>query len=401
MHRWSLGLPLLVALGCGEPSGETIDSATAASSGETTAAPTGGSTEAATTSGATAATTGGMGGSASTDATTGAVDPTTSGTGPDTTGGPDKPVRCGDPPPDGAELAPEIPAYGGSCPTIETGYMDGQAFNVLPQTVDGQTFERKFLVIVPEDLQDDETLPVVFLWHWLGGDAQDFYDRGDVQNAANQKRFIAVIPEARDGVLFKWPFSILDPQSSLDAEFQFFDDMLSCVHEQFNVDKECVSSTGVSAGALFTSQLAGGRGERLASFMSLSGGTGGLTVKPWTTPEHKMPAMVLWGGEGDFCIAVDFAATSKDLEKNLTAGGHFVVECIHNCNHSTPPFPVPEGMTTFAPLWDFFLDHPYWLGPGESPYNDHGLPASMPDWCAVGVGNAVPPAEPCDKNECM
>lgn len=312
-------------------------------------------------------------------------------------------TRCGEEPPPGAVLAPEIPKYSGTCPILETGYVEGQAFNVLEQKFGPLTFDRTFLVIAPDDMQPDERLPVMFMWHWLGGSAKDFYERADAQNAVNEKRFIAVIPDGRtpeQGVFFKWPFSISDLDDSLDAEFQFFDDMLSCVHEQFNVDKDCVSSVGVSAGALFTSQLAGGRGDRLASFMSLSGGTGGTVVKPWTAPAHKMPGLVLWGGEGDFCIAVDFEQTSKDLEKNLVEDGHFVVECIHNCNHSTPPFDVPEGMTAFAPLWDFLRDHPYWLEPGQSPYITQGLAPSMPTWCAVGVGNAIPPAEVCDQNEC-
>lgn len=404
MPRRLLALPVL-ALACspGESGSATLPGSSSGGDEPTAGSSSGGTTQTTHTSHDIDSSGGASdGGSTSTSPAT-TADPTTTSTTEATTGsdtGGPGPVRCGDTPPDGAELAPEIPTFGGTCPTIETGYMDGQAFNVIKQTVDGQSFDREFLVIVPEDMQEGEKLPVIFMWHWLGGEAKDFYDRADAQNAVNQKRFIAVIPEAREGVLFKWPFSILDPDSSLEAEFQFFDDMLSCVNEQFNVDKECVSSVGVSAGALFTSQLAGGRGDRLASFLSLSGGTGGLTVKPWTEPRHKMPAMVLWGGDGDFCIAVDFAATSKDLEENLEAGGHFVLECIHACNHSTPPFEVPPGMTAFAPLWDFFLEHPYWLKPGESPYNEFGLPESMPEWCAVGVGNATPPAEPCDKNEC-
>ena len=123
-------------------------------------------------------------------------------------------------------------------------------------------------------------------------------------------------------------------------------------------------------------------------------------MRPWAHPAHKMPALVLWGGPDDFCIVIDFEQTTKELEQDLVADGHFVVECIHNCSHSTPPFEVPADMTAFAPLWDFMFAHPYWLGPGESPYDSDGLPPSMPTWCAVGVGNAVAPTEPCDKNEC-
>ena len=390
MHRSLLGLPLLAVFACGDSSGDaTGTDAQTSGPGTDGASTSGASTDAptSTTSGASdSASTGGASDSAS--------------TGDATTGGQVERARCGDTPPEGAVLAPEIPAYGGTCPVIETGFMEGQAYNVVSQTVAGKMYDRQFLVIAPEDLKPDERLPVIFLWHWLGGEAKDFYDRGDVQNAVNEKRFIAVIPEARDDVLFKWPFTVLDSQESLEGEFEFFDAMLACVNEQFNVDKDCVSSTGVSAGALFTSQLAGGRGDVLASFMSLSGGTGGGTVKPWTQPNHKLPAMVLWGGPNDFCVAVNFQQTSQDMEKHLQENGHFVLECIHNCNHSTPPFDAPAGMTAFAPLWDFVLDHPYWLEPGDSPYLNGGLPDSMPDWCAVGVGNAVPPAGTCDQNEC-
>ena len=407
--------PLLVLAfilpACGDSSagGETAD--TGGSSGATTAptggadtgAPTTGLTGGADTSGTTGTTGASQGGSTGEPGTDAG---SSGGPPPDMLdmGGP--PVmfgRCGDEPPAGAILAPEIPTYAGACPILETGYMDGQAPNMIAQDIEGIPLDRSFLVIVPDDMQPDEELPVMFMWHWLGGSSKDFYERADAQVAVNEKRFIAVIPDGRSadqGAPFKWPFSILDPDASMEADFQLFEDMLSCVAEQFAVDKDCVSSVGVSAGALFTSQLAGHRGERLASFMSLSGGTGGTVVKGWNEPRHKMPGLVLWGGENDFCIAVDFQQTSQDLEQHLVEGGHFVVECIHNCNHSTPPFEVPEGMTAFAPLWDFLLDHPYWLKPGESPYNDAGLPVSMPAWCAVGVGNAVPPVGTCDKNEC-
>ena len=408
--------PALVGLlhvACGDSSagGETSGSSSSSGAGVSTgtSAPTGGESSgesSPTTSGSSFA---GTDSDAATEVTGTSTDTATTegvtsgGVLPDMGGPPPGPARCGDAPPPGAVLAPEIPKYASMCPTLETGYMDGQPANLITQNIEGLKLERSFLVIVPDDMRPDEALPVMFMWHWLGGSGKDFYERADAQEAVNEKRFIAVIPDGRapeQGVPFKWPFSILDLDASMEADFRLFDDMLSCVAEQFAVDKDCVSSVGVSAGALFTSQLAGHRGDTLASFMSLSGGVGGAVVKGWSAPAHKLPALVLWGGDGDFCIAVDFKQTSQNLEKKLVEGGHFVTECIHNCNHSTPPFEVPEGMTDFAPLWDFLLDHPYWLAPGESPYNELGLPPSMPSWCAVGVGEAVPPAGVCDKNEC-
>jgi hypothetical protein len=141
---------------------------------------------------------------------------------------------------------------------------------------------------------------------------------------------------------------------------------------------------------LFTPVLAGKRGEYLSSIGSLSGGTGGI-IQGWMGSSHRMPAMVLWGGPGDNCMGVmDFEDTSKNLENGLHQDNHFILECVHNCGHAEPPFDAPNALTAFAPLWEFFLDHPHWLDDGQSPYLTEGLPAAMPDWCAIGKGSATP-----------
>jgi len=279
--------------------------------------------------------------------------------------------------------APSPPALkpfsAGACPQLAAGLNQIGA--------DGDV--REFLLAVPDDIGPDEQLPVVFLWHWLGGDATDFYERGDVQTAVEHYRFAAVIPEAKDDLQFKWPVEIIQSSARIEQEVRFFDDMLSCVAEQFHVNRSCVSSIGVSAGALWTPILAGRRGAYLSSIVSLSGGSGGF-IQSWQGSEKKMPAMVLWGGPDDNCFGVmDFVETSQTLEAALTDDGHFVVECVHNCGHAPPPFAQPGAATDFAPMWDFVLAHPYWLAPGESPFVD-GLPDQMPDWCAVGMGSAVP-----------
>jgi predicted esterase len=300
-------------------------------------------------------------------------------------------VDCRAEPPPGAMMPPPLPVYGGMCPELVPGF----------NTIDSSGNAREFLLVVPSDLQPEENLPVVFLWHWLGGDATSFLEDGDVQTAVDQFRFVAVIPESKGDLLFQWPFSIIDPDPREQEEYAFFDDMLACVGEQFNVAEGCIATAGVSAGGLWTGQLGSGRGERFSSIMSLSGGTGGAVVKPWGGSTHKMPAMVLWGGPMDFCVAVDFQTTSIDLETNLEKEGHFVLECIHNCTHAAPPFEVAAGDTAFAPMWRFVISHPYWLQDGDSPYLTSGVPDDMPDWCGIGVGGAVPREGECGGSQCM
>jgi predicted esterase len=315
----------------------------------------------------------------------------------DTGGDPPMLPLCGTEPPEGAELAPPLPTYGGTCPILEPGQLN---------LIDTSSGERSFILVVPSDLGEDEVLPVMTMFHWLGADADSFYERAQAQAAVDHYRFIAIIPNGRDVedfVPFRWPFAVSDLDFLMEQDFDFYDDMLACVAEQFAVDKECVSAMGVSAGAMFSSMLASRHGDSLGSYISLSGGVGGL-VKPWVTGGNIMPAMVLWGGRQDFCIAIDFATASKKLEMDLEAAGHPVVECIHNCTHATPPFEAPldqPDLPTFAPAWEFMLAHPYWLEDGYSPYQEFdAMPEPWPDWCSYGSNSAVERVGECMGSEC-
>ena len=310
-------------------------------------------------------------------------------------GGHDLSMGCKGTPPPGAKLAAAPKTYAGTCPTLST------TSTTMDAVITSSGNQRKFWVVVPANLQSSEKPPVIFLWHWLGGSAMDFYDQGSVQAAADEQRFIAVIPQAKGDLQFTWPATALDSQAREDEDLTFFDDMLSCVSQQFTINQNCVSSAGVSAGALWTDQLVGARGEYLSSFMSLSGGTGGLAIKPWKEPDHKLPAFVLWGGPTDVCGGLlNFGDISHDLETHLTMGGHFFLECVHNCGHAVPPFEAPPMESKFKSLWQFGLDHPFWLDPGESPYSS-SLPGDLPTWCGVGMGGATPRTGTCtDTNKC-
>ncbi len=287
----------------------------------------------------------------------------------------------------GARSLP-LPAYAGVCPVL--------AASPATTSITSSGAQRSFIVVRPTTIAPGETLPVVFLWHWLGGSADAMSSTLDVQAAANVRRFIGVVPTAKGDALFRWPFEASQTQGRVDEEARFFDDMLACVAAALPANKECVSSVGVSAGALWTSQLATLRSERLASMVSLSGGTGGI-VRSWSTTPHRLPALVLWGGSGDMYPSqlpiMNFENASHDLESALQADGHFLLECTHNCGHAVPPFDAPAAggsALLFDPIWRFVLGHPYWLPASKSPYAGKPLPAAFPAWCAQGKGSATP-----------
>jgi poly(3-hydroxybutyrate) depolymerase len=285
---------------------------------------------------------------------------------------------CHEKPAPGSAMPPPPSPYAGTCPKLEP------ASQILAFT--DASAGRRFMVVRPKDERRDETLPIVFMWHWLSGAPETAKVAFEAQAAADALRFVAVIPESKDDTPWRWPFDILASDDRVEEEARFFDDMLSCVAQQIpNVALHCVSTMGLSAGALFSAQLVSRRSSILSSFVSLSGGIGGVIRDLSPTPANPVPALVLWGGPTDqYKEVVDFDAGSKRLLAKLA--GHAVVECIHDCGHAIPPF---ETALKLEPAYRFAMDHPYGLSRGASPYAE-ALPKEFPAWCAFGAGHAVP-----------
>jgi poly(3-hydroxybutyrate) depolymerase len=303
-------------------------------------------------------------------------------------GGASSMLACNADPPMGAKEAPPFPTYAGTCPKLVAAAPAAEGGTPIPNTITSSGNQRQFLLAVPSNLQPNEKLPVIFMWHWLGGSDTDFYNTGEVQQAVDQQRFLAVMPQAKGDIAWEWPFAVSDSDARMAEEFQYFDDMLACVAAQFpTANKNCVASAGVSAGALFTDQLGSARANRLSSIESLSGGVGGL-ARGWGSPAHALPALILWGGPDDMC-GLAFQTESQNLEAAMKPADDFIVECIHNCGHSVPPVVPVQGQSTFASLWSFMFDHPFWLSAGQSPYTSTGLPSDYPTWCAIGAGKAT------------
>ena len=217
----------------------------------------------------------------------------------------------------------------------------------------------------------------------MNASANSFLNTGGIQEVSNFYDLIAILPNATGDYLFDWPATPLDIHNA-SVDLTFFDDLLSCVSEQYNIDPYCVGSMGVSAGGLWTSFLGVERGEFLSSNLSLSGGRPSDYTGPfweWEPPDHRYAALVLWGGNSDW-LGVSFAEASQRYEQDLLNSGHFVVECVHSSGHSEPPLDPLEDRPKYASIIGFILDHPYWIE-GTARYLQEGLPDTMPDWCQI------------------
>jgi predicted esterase len=218
-------------------------------------------------------------------------------------------------------------------------------------------------IILPDN---PEGATVLFAWHWLGGTASQAIRYMELEEITEGDNVIVVVPDS-DGSQFEWHI-INDPDDNPDLVL--FDDLLSCLWQQYDVDLDRVHSFGMSAGGLWTTYLTMYRSEWLASTAPLSGGT--LTGS-YDTPADPIPVLVTWGGESDSSSGLSFNDASIFFSEQLREDGHFVAECEHDAGHQLPP-----GGVEYA--YKFLMDHPKGVDP--EPYAN-GLPSDFPSFCRL------------------
>lgn len=277
---------------------------------------------------------------------------------------------CGEAVPDGSPVPPAPPAYsGGACPMLQPGYNTGFMAG---------GHSREFALIVPSDVDDTGTYPLLFAWYHISGNAMDFVNDIDAQALADESRAIIVIPQDSGMFQAKWPDTPLDiGQSGVDLAL--FDDLYACISQQYAINQQCVSSLGVSAGGLWTSYLGTVRGQYLASDLTISGGHPSEIVGPWWPWNSPRPfaTLVMWGGPTDM-LGIDFNAASLNLLADYGGSGHFILRCEHTNGHGVPPAGDGDPLRTAI---HFVRNHPFWQD-GDSPL-DNGLPSFYPSYCVA------------------
>ncbi len=240
--------------------------------------------------------------------------------------------------PEGPAPAALTPVANGACPDLTmAGTVSWQSAGV----------QRSVITVYPTDMTDK--MPLVFVWHPLGGNASMMVTYLQLQRFADQHQAIIVVPDLRSGAQ-TWGF-YGDPSYDL----ALYDDMRTCMSQQQDIDLYRVSTTGMSAGGLWSTYLAMHRSDSLASAFIMSGGTDPLTL-PYKTPTHEIPVLLTWGGTNDTwgqgSYLVEFEKTTENFRDNLTNDGHFVVGCNHNGGHT-----IPTEAGVMSELW--LLNHTY------------------------------------------
>lgn len=188
---------------------------------------------------------------------------------------------------------------------------------------------RDVIIQFPEDRP--EGMPVIFMWHGLGDTAANMAGWMRTEQFAQDNDAIVVVPSSTGNFFIEWDYS-----GDGAEDLALFDDLRTCLVNELGADITRFSSTGFSAGGVWTSALSMHRSTSLATILPFSGGL--VTGLTYDTPEYTFPALLASGGAGvdtwgAGALLQDFAVASDDFATELRDDGHVVVRCNHGGGH--------------------------------------------------------------------
>jgi poly(3-hydroxybutyrate) depolymerase len=212
----------------------------------------------------------------------------------------------------------------------ESGSSSNSAPINNPEAASGkQTFHlqedgvnREFIVYRPGNLDTNDEVPVVFMFHGSGQNGEMFYENSGWKEKADAEGFMVVFPTGlkyhvfseekvihgsveQDVARYQTKWNTLDlgkqldpayPDQELADDVQFTRDMLAFVEENYAVDSSRVYASGFSNGSGFVNRLVLEASDIFAAFGSGSSGTvtvealeqSGFTPGPNFTPRPLM-----------------------------------------------------------------------------------------------------------------
>ena len=115
--------------------------------------------------------------------------------------------------------------------------------------------QREFILYVPDSYNENTSVPLVFSFHGLGGNAQAQMEDHDFRPVADTAGFIVAYPlgEPVLGPARGWNFG----NESLPDDVLFTSEMIDTIATDFNINLERVYACGMSFGGFFSVFLAG------------------------------------------------------------------------------------------------------------------------------------------------
>ncbi len=251
----------------------------------------------------------------------------------------------------------------GTCPALLAG----------ENTVTSAERSRTFIVQLPKDVSDVSGLPVIFLYHGVGGEPGSMIDDSFLTAEQKKTPFILIAPRSERNDLgtavLKSDWYYASPLFKNDnPDLVFFDDLVKCAGAQYKFDTKRIYVTGMSGGGLMSTFLGIHKRDVVAAATPFSGGY----LQAWPSKSGNVPYVVSWGGADDFAYEQNFDKMAAGLIDSLKGSGHVVVACNHGTKHK---WPVEGG----AYAAKFLLAHKY----GEPSPFATSLGEGWPSYCTL------------------
>jgi polyhydroxybutyrate depolymerase len=117
------------------------------------------------------------------------------------------------------------------------------------ETITVGELQRRYKVVAPRDIEDDEELPTVIVLHGLGVSAEGISRAGDWRQAVERDRFLAVFPQGEANSWNMGPCCLPASLVGVDDE-SFLEEVVALLQERPDVDEERMYLSGFSNGAL-------------------------------------------------------------------------------------------------------------------------------------------------------
>lgn len=144
------------------------------------------------------------------------------------------------------------------------------AQQTINYSISVDSVEREFILYVPDSYNGNTSVPLVFSFHGLGGNAQAQMEDHDFRPVADTAGFIVAHPLGAPIIgpgLRGWNFG----DDSLPDDVRFTSEMIDTIAADFNINLDRVYACGMSYGGFFSVFLAGQLSDRIASIASVAG----------------------------------------------------------------------------------------------------------------------------------
>ncbi len=209
---------------------------------------------------------------------------------------------------------------------------------------------RSYYKYLPANYQITENLPVVFILHGLGGNAQQMTLAGFAQ-ISDTARIIAIYPDGLPNAFGQTAWNNGTLASSTADDITFFHKMMDKMILEQNAIPSRIYVTGFSMGGIMTHHLACAMNNRIAAIGPMAGTMSTSDISS-CTPAYKTPVIHLHGTADGTVPYAGTALPSLSLVSETMTFWRNVHGCSSTADSTQMPNTAADGITVDRFVYD-------------------------------------------------